>query len=133
MPNWKIIESFDNSTYSYYVLPDSVKIDVKNPINVWEATDLQITVMKNGKKMDDYTGTLYFYIESSDWSLLKSNEYTIPNWSIYTFSPTDLWFKNFQSWLKIEKEWTFYFQVEDLNDPDEKVLWRQTITVIKKS
>ena len=119
--------------FAQNVLPDSAEIAIKSTILEWEATNLTITMMKNGEKMSNYTGTIYFTIEEDNWSLLKSNEYTVPNWSIYTFLPTDLWSKEFQKWLEIKKEWTFYFQVEDLNDPDEKILWRQAITVIKNT
>jgi len=115
------------------ILPDSAEIWVKNTIMEWEATNLSVTMMKNGSKMTNYAGTIYFTIEQEDWSALKSNEYTLPNWAIYTFLDTDLWSKEFQKWLEIKKEWTFYIQVEDLNDPDEKILWRTPVTVIKNA
>ena len=115
------------------ILPDSAEIWVKNTIMEGEATNLSVTMMKNGSKMTNYAGTIYFTIEQEDWSALKSNEYTLPNWAIYTFLDTDLWSKEFQKWLEIKKEWTFYIQVEDLNDPDEKILWRTPITVIKNA
>jgi len=119
--------------FAQNILPDSAEIEVKNPIIEWEATNLAVTIMKNWSKMNNYEGTVYFTIEEADWTALKPNEYTLPNGSIYSFVPTDLWSKEFQKWLEIKKEWTFYIQVEDLNDPDEKILWRQEITVIKSN
>lgn len=119
--------------FAQNILPDSAEISVKSTLIQWEATNLSVTMMKNWSKMSDYTGTIYFTIQSDDGLTLKSNEYTLPNWSIYTFLPTDLWLKEFQKWLEIKKEWTFYIQVEDLNDPDEKILWKEAITVVKST
>ena len=124
---WTIFAQ-DNS-----ILPDEAEINVKSPIIEWEATNLSVTMMKDGIKMSNYTGTIRFSIENENWESLKINEYTVPNWGIYSFLDTDLWFKEFQKWLEIKKEWTFYIQVEDMNDDDEKILWRQPITVIKNS
>jgi len=115
------------------ILPDSAEISVKDPVIEWEATNLSITMMKNWSKMSNYTWTVYFTIEEENWSVLKHNEFTLPSDSVYTFETTDLWSKEFQKWLEIKKVWTFYIKVEDLNDPDEKVLWRQQITVIAGS
>ena len=119
--------------FAQNILPDSAEIEVKNPIIEWEATNLAVTIMKNWSKMNNYEGTVYFTIEEADWTALKPNEYTLPNGSIYSFVPTDLWSKEFQKWLEIKKEWTFYIQVEDLNDPDEKIKKKKKITVIKKN
>ena len=115
------------------ILPDSANIEVKSEIIEWEATNLAVTMMKNWSKMNNYDWTVYFTIEEENWTPLKPSEYTLPNGSIYTFSEQDLWSKEFQKWLEIKREWVFYIQVEDLNDPDEKILWRQQITVIKNS
>jgi len=117
--------------FAQNILPDSAEIEVKSPIMEWEAANLSITMMRNWSRMTNYDGSIYITIQDENWARLKSNEYKLPNWDIYTFLETDLWFKEFQKWLEIKKEWIFYVQVEDLNDPDEKVLWRQQVTVIK--
>ena len=39
-------------------IPDSVEISVKDPLIVWEATNLKITMMKNGSKMTTYNWTI---------------------------------------------------------------------------
>ena len=83
--------------------------------------------------MDNYKGTIFFAIVDEDWAMLKPSEYTLPNNWIYTFINNDWWYKEFQKWLTISKEWSFYIEVSDLNDFEDKVLWRQKITVIKKS
>ena len=119
--------------FAQNILPDSAEIEVKDTIMEWEAANLSVTMMKNGSKMSNYEWTIYFTIEEENWNALKNNEYTLPNGAIYTFLPTDLWSKEFQKWLEIKKEWTFYIQVEDLNDPDEKILWKQQMTVIKNA
>ena len=108
------------------ILPDEAEITVKSPIMEWEAANLAITMMKNGSKMTNYTGTIYISIEDSNWSPLKSNEFKLPNWAIYTFLAQDLWFKEFQKWLEIKKEWVFYVKVEDYNDLDEKILGKHS-------
>lgn len=119
--------------FAQNILPDSAEIEVKSEIVEWEATNLSVTMMKNWSKMNNYDWTVYFTIEEENWTPLKPSEYTLPNGSIYTFLSTDLWSKEFQKWLEIKREWVFYIQVEDLNDPDEKILWRQQITVTKNS
>jgi hypothetical protein len=118
---------------SYILLPDSVEITVKNEIIEWEAVDLSITIIKDWKKMDDYEWTIFFRIVDEDWDYLNPNIHILPDWGLYTFYPTDSWQKNFQKWLEIKREWVFYIEVEDLNDIDETILWRQKITVIKKN
>ena len=115
------------------VFPDSAEITVKGTILEWEATNLWVTMMKNGSKMSNYNGTIRFSIEDENWLSLSSNEYTLPNNWLYEFSPQDLWSKEFQKWLEIKKEWIFYITVEDLNDIDWNVLWRQAVTVVKNS
>ena len=119
--------------FAQNILPDSANIEVKSEIIEWEATNLAVTMMKNGSKMSNYDWTVYFTIEEENWTPLKPSEYTLPNWSIYTFTEQDLWSKEFQKWLEIKREWVFYIQVEDLNDPDEKILWRQQVTVTKNT
>ena len=115
------------------ILPDEARIDVKSPIIQWEATNLTITMMKNGSKMSSYGGTIYITVSDENWTPLNQNEYTVPKQWLYTFSDTDLWSTTFEKWLEIKKEWTFYIEVEDFNDPEEKILWREPITVIRNN
>ena len=122
--------SWNCDQYQYNPLPDSAKISVESPINTCEFVDLSVVMMKNWQKMLNYTGTIYFSIEEDNGTSLKSNEYDFPS-QVYTFLDTDLWTKEFQKWLKIKKEWIFYIKVEDLIDPDEKILWRQQVIVKK--
>lgn len=82
--------------------------------------------------MDNYNGTILIIITDENWAMLKNNEYSLPN-QFYSFLPSDFGEKEFQKWLTINKEWSFYIEVSDLNDFEDKVLWRQKITVIKKS
>ena len=125
------LENWDNYNY---IIPDNVEILVEyTEIIEWEWVNLSITVMKDWKKMDNYNGTIYLSIVDENWIIPKSNEYTLPNRWFYTFTNSDWWYKEFQKWLTINKEWTFYIEVQDLMDSVEKILWRQKITVIKKS
>jgi hypothetical protein len=124
--------SYQYVDYNYHKIPDSIKISVKDEIIEWEAVDLSFTLMKDGKKMDNYEWYIYFTIVNEDWVMLKASEYILPNNWIYTFINNDWWYKEFQKWLTINKEWVFYIQAEDLMDPYEKILWIQKITVTKK-
>ena len=104
-------------------IPDSAEISVKDPIIVWEATNLKITIMKNWSKMNSYNGTIIIQITEEDWTTnLKDSDAVLPSNSVYTFSSSDLWEKEFQKWLEIKKEGTFYIEVSELFD-DEKILW----------
>jgi len=118
---------------SYMLLPDDIEISVEDTIIEWEAVNLSFTALKGWEKMEDYDGSLYISIIDENWEHLKPTEYTIPNGWLCIFEKEDEWYKEFQRWLEIYKDWTFYIQVEDLNDPDEKIIWRQKITVIKKN
>ena len=113
------------------ILPDDAQISVKDPLIMWEATNLKITMMKNWAKMNTYNGTIWMFITEEDWKMLNDNEYTIPSRWMYTFLWSDLWEKEFQRWLEIKKEWTFYIEVQDLNDPEDRALWRQLVHVIR--
>lgn len=118
--------------FAQNILPDSAEISVKNTINEWEATNLTITMMKDGLKMSSYVGSIYITIEDENWKTLKTNEYTLPNNWVYRFEESDLWSKEFQKWLEIKKEWIFYIKIEDM-DNDDITLWTQAITVIKNT
>lgn len=113
------------------ILPDDAQISVKDPLIMWEATNLKITMMKNWAKMNTYNGTIWMFITEEDWKMLNDNEYTIPSRWMYTFLWSDLWEKEFQRWLEIKKEWTFYIEIQDLNDPEDRALWRQLVHVIR--
>ena len=60
------------------ILPDDAQISVKDPLIIWEATNLKITMMKNWAKMNTYNGTIWMFITEEDWKMLNDNEYTIP-------------------------------------------------------
>lgn len=119
--------------YGYVLLPDSVEISVKDKVIEWEAVDLSVTIIKGWKIMNNYEGTIFLSIVDENWDFRKSSEYILPNGWRYTFKKEDLWYKKFQRWLEIKKEWTFYIEVEDLLDDNEAILWRQKIEVVKKS
>ena len=127
--NWSL-RTRNLDSYNY-IIPDDIEISVKDEIIEWEAVDLSFTLMKDGKKMDNYEWYIYFTIVDEDWNYLDPNEYILLDWGLYTFYPTDSWQKEFQKWLEIKKEGTFYIQAEDLMDVNEKILWRQQIIVIK--
>ena len=114
-------------------IPDSAEISVKDPIIVWEAINLKVTVMKNWSKMNSYNGTIIIQITEEDWTTnLKDSDAVLPSNSVYTFSSSDLWEKEFQKWLEIKKEGTFYIEVSELFD-DEKILWKQIIHVTQNN
>lgn len=115
-------------------VPDSAEISVKDPIIVWEATNLKITMMKNWSKMTNYNGTIWIEITEENWMPLQNSNYTLPNLWTYKFLPSDLWEKEFQKWLEIKKEWTFYIEVSELHEEDdEKILWKQIIHVVQNN
>ena len=113
------------------ILPDEAKIEVKSPIIQWEATNMTITMLKNWSKMSSYRWTVYITLTDESWAPLNKNDYTVPQQWLYDFSDADLWSATFEKWLEIKKIWTFYVEVEDFNDPDERSLWRQEIKVIR--
>lgn len=117
--------------FAQNILPDEAQIEVKSPIIQWEATNLTITMLKNWSKMSSYRGTVYITITDENWGPLNKNDYTVPQQWLYDFSDIDLWSATFEKWLEIKKIWTFYVEVEDFNDPDERTLWRQEIKVIR--
>ena len=119
--------------FAQNILPDSAEIKVKDPVIMWEATNLKITILKNDSVMTTYNGTIRITVTEEDWTKLKDNEYTVPSRWRYTFLWSDLWTKEFQRWLEIKKEWRFYIEVQDLNDNEDKILWRQLINVVRKT
>ena len=114
------------------ISPDGAEISVKDPVIMWEATNLKITILKNGSKMTSYNWTIRIIVTDENWTKLKENEYTVPSQWMYSFLSSDLWSKEFQRWLEIKKEWRFYVEVQDLNENEDKVLWKQLINVIRK-
>ena len=114
-------------------IPDDVEISVKDPIKVWEATNLKVTMMKNWSKMTSYDGTIWIIITDENGTKLKDSEYTLPSQWTYKFLWSDLWEKEFQKGLEIKKEWTFYIEISDLNESEDKILWRQLIHVIRSN
>lgn len=117
--------------FAQNILPDEAQIEVKSPIIQWEATNLTITMLKNWSKMSSYRGTVYITVTDENWGPLNKNDYTVPQQWLYDFSDADLWSATFEKWLEIKKVWTFYIEIEDFNDPDERTLWRQEIKVIR--
>ena len=117
--------------FAQNILPDSAEISVKSPIIQWEATNLTITMIKNWSKMTSYNWSIFITITDQNGNLINPNEYTLPNRWMYTFLTTDLWSKEFQKWLEIKKEWTFFIEISDLNE--DKIFWRQEIKVIKNN
>lgn len=117
--------------FAQNILPDEAQIDVKSPIIQWEATNLSITMLKNWSKMSSYKGKIYITITDENWGRLNKNDYTVPQQWLYDFSDADLWSATFEKGLEIKKVWTFYIEVEDFNDPDERTLWRKEIKVIR--
>ncbi len=113
-------------------MPDAAKIEVKDPISLWEATNLKITMMNNWSRMTTYDGTIFINVVEENWKRLKDSECTVPSQWMYNFLWSDLWTKEFQRWLEIKKEWTFYIEVSDLNDSEDKILWRQLVHVVRE-
>lgn len=126
---WLRTDNWNN----YKLLPDSADISVKDTIIEWEAVNLKVTMLKNGSKMTSYNGTIRIIVTDEDWYMLNDNEYTLPSHWMYTYLSSDLWEKEFQRWLEIKKEWTFYIEIQDLNENEDKILWRQKVVVINKS
>lgn len=121
-----------STIFAQNILPDEVKISVKDPIVVWEATNLKITILKNWSKMTSYEGTILIQITDENWTRIRDNERVLPSLWWYSFLSSDLWEKEFQKWLEIKKEWTFYIEISDLNQDEDKILWKQVIHVIKQ-
>ena len=119
-----------SKNFESHISPDSAEIKVKDPIIVWEATNLKVTILKNGSKMTSYNGTIRIIVTDEDRNKLKDNEYTVPSFWLYKYLWSDLWEKEFQRWLEIKKEGTFYIEVQDLNENEDRTLWRQLITVV---
>ena len=82
-----------STIFAQDVLPDEVKISVKDPIIVWEATNLKITVLKNWSKITSYQWSLRITINDENWKKLNDNEFTLPSLWFYTFLLSDLWEK----------------------------------------
>ena len=118
--------------FAQNILPDAVEISVKDPITMWEAANLEVTVLKNWSKMTSYNWTIWIAVTDENGTKLKDNEYTVPSRWMYNFLPSDLWVKEFQRWLEIKKEWTFYIEIQDLNDNEDKVLWKKLVHVVKQ-
>jgi len=117
--------------FAQTIFPDSADVSIRSPIIVWETANLKVTIKKNDAIMRQYTWTVWFSItDAKNGELLKENEYTLPSNSMYTFLPWDLWVKEFQRWLAIKKEWTFYVEVQDMMN--DGVLWRWLVEVTKK-
>ena len=79
--------------FAQTILPDSAKITVKDPIIMWEATNLKIEILKNESTMTSYNGTIRIVVTEENWTKLKDNEYTVPSRWRYTFLWSDLWIK----------------------------------------
>ena len=126
---WLIADDWDD----YNLLPDSAEISVKDPIIEWEAVNFKVIILKNGSKMTSYNGSIRITITDENWEFLKDDEYSLPSRWVYSFEPSDLWEKEFQKWLEINKEWTFYLEVQDLDEYEDKIIWRQKVIVVKNN
>ena len=126
-------ETNEQEAYEY-LIPDNAEILVEHTkIIEWEAVNLSVTIMKDWKKMDNYHGTIVISIVDEDWvHLVDLGESTLLSRWFYIFKNDDWWYKEFQKWLTINKEWEFYIEVTNYNDIEDKVLWKQKIEVIKK-
>ena len=118
--------------FAQNISPDSAEISVKDPVIMWEATNLKVTILKNWSKMTSYNWSIWMVVTEEDWTKLKDNEYTVPSRWMYTYLSSDLWEKEFQRWLEIKKEGTFYIEIQDLNENEDKVLGKQLIHVVRK-
>ena len=113
-------------------LPDEAIIEVVDTMYENEFVNFEITMMKSWSKMDNYCSYIAINVVDENWNVLDVNEeYALPYNGYYKFVASDLWSKMFQKWLTIKKEGTFYIEVLDMHDPDEKILWRKEIKVIK--
>lgn len=119
--------------FAQTISPDTAEISVKDPIKEGEATNLKITILKNWSKMTNYNGTILILVTDENWTKLKDNEYTVPSRWMYSFLSSDLWEKEFQKWLEIKKDGNFYIEVSDLNDNEDKILWKQLVHVTKNT
>ena len=109
--------------FAQNISPDGVKISVKDPVIMGEATNLKISIQKNWSTMTTYDGSILIMITEENWTTLKENEFTVPSNWIYSFLSSDLGEKEFQRWLEIKKEWRFYIEVRDLNNNEDQKNW----------
>lgn len=119
--------------FAQTISPDTAEISIKDPIIQWEATNLKVTIQKNGATMTSYNGTIRIVVTDENWNKLKDNEYTVPSRWMYSFLTSDLWEKEFQKWLEIKKEGTFYIEIQDLNENEDKILWKKLVHVTKNT
>jgi len=60
------------------ILPNDVDIEIKSPLIQWEATNLKITMLRDGQPLSSYTWTIWIDIVDENWSPLRESEYTLP-------------------------------------------------------
>ena len=58
--------------FAQTISPDSAEISVKDPIIMWEATNLKIKILKNDSTMTSYNGTVRIVVTELDWTKLKA-------------------------------------------------------------
>jgi hypothetical protein len=120
------------ATLAQDIFPDSAEVTVTSPLIVWQAANLWITIYKNWAKMTNYDWTIYMEVVNEKWNYISTNDRSLPWKGSYKFLASDQWHKEFQKWLEIKKEWTFYILVYDMNDPDiDKVLGSWLVVVTK--
>jgi hypothetical protein len=56
-----------STIFAQNILPDEAKISVKDPIIVWEAANLKITILKNWSTMTTYKGSIRITITDENW------------------------------------------------------------------
>ena len=71
--------------FAQNISPDSAEISVKDPVIMWEATNLKVTILKNWSKMTSYNWSIWMVVTEEDWTKLKDNEYTVPSRWMYTY------------------------------------------------
>ena len=124
LPDW--ITFYDEDHYhNAYDEDVEFLIIINDTINVWEYTDFTIKVIKDDSTFKDYTGTVIFFIMDENGDYLDSKYYDIAHNWFYDFEENNKWKKTFEDGLRIEKPWTYIFQVEWIN----WWIWEETITV----
>ena len=112
------------------ISPNYVEIDVKDTMYMNEFVDLNITMMKNWERLNNYTWAIEIKIIDENWNELTPNECTLPNSWFYKFKESNLWSIEFQRWLSIKKDGTFYIEVSNIFDEEWAKLWMEKINVV---
>lgn len=120
----------DNITFynqNHYAATHDIyfSVIVDDSIKAWEYNNFTVKVVKNGQRLRDYNGRVYFELVDEDWDPVDDDDYVIRNRKYYDFDESDNWRKTFTDWLKINKAWTYTLRVYDRDDYE----WSETIVV----